>query len=207
MPPMGFLEDWIIPILVDYGLVAIFVTMALESACVPIPSEVVVPYGGFLAAQGHTQLWMVVLVATVANLVGSTVAYAAGRYGGRSLVLRYGRYVLMSPHHLDVADHWFQRRGQLTVFLTRMMPGVRTFISVPAGVARMPYGRFALYSFLGALPWNLALAYLGWVFGENWERLQESFSRYNLVFWVLLGLAIVAAVAWKWRAVRRSRAA
>lgn len=204
---MGFLEDWIIPILVDYGLVAIFVTMALESACVPIPSEVVVPYGGFLAAQGHTQLWMVVLVATVANLVGSTVAYAAGRYGGRSLVLRYGRYVLMSPHHLDVADHWFQRRGQLTVFLTRMMPGVRTFISVPAGVARMPYGRFALYSFLGALPWNLALAYLGWVFGENWERLQESFSRYNLVFWVLLGLAIVAAVAWKWRAVRRSRAA
>ncbi len=204
---MGFLEDWIIPILVDYGLVAIFVTMALESACVPIPSEVVVPYGGFLAAQGHTQLWMVVLVATVANLVGSTVAYAAGRYGGRSLVLRYGRYVLMSPHHLDVADHWFQRRGQLTVFLTRMMPGVRTFISVPAGVARMPYGRFALYSFLGALPWNLALAYLGWVFGENWERLQESFSRYNLVFWGLLGLAIVAAVAWKWRAVRRSRAA
>ncbi len=204
---MGFLEQWIIPVLVDYGLVAIFVTMTLESACIPIPSEVVVPYGGFLAAQGHTELWLVVLVATGANLTGSTIAYAAGRYGGRGVVLRYGRYVFVSPHHLDKAEQWFARRGQVTVFVTRMMPGIRTFISVPAGVGRMPYGRFALYSFLGALPWNLALAYLGWVFGANWDRLQGYFHRYNLVFFVLLGAAAAAAALWKWRALRRSRTA
>ena len=155
---MAFLQDWIIPFLVDYGLLAIFITMTLESACVPIPSEIVVPYGGVLAAQGHVTLWAVVVVATVANLVGSSIAYAAGRYGGRALVLRYGRYVFMSPHHLDVADRWFERRGEVTVFVTRMMPGVRTFISVPAGVARMPYVRFIVYSALGAFLWNLGLA-------------------------------------------------
>jgi membrane protein DedA with SNARE-associated domain len=210
---MGFLEEWIIPILEDYGLLAIFITMALESACVPIPSEIVVPYGGILAAQGHLPLdgipgiALVVLVATLANLTGSAVAYAAGRWGGRALVLKYGRYVLMSHHHLDMADRWFERRGQITVFLTRMMPGVRTFISVPAGVARMPFGRFALYSFLGAVPWNLALAYLGYALGQNWDRLQEYFHEYNLIFWAVLAAALAAVVLWKLRDMRNGRRA
>lgn len=204
---MGFLEDWIIPLLVDYGLVAIFISQTLESMCVPIPSEVVVPYGGFLAAQGHVALWEVVVVAIAANLLGSTIAYMAGRYGGRALVLRYGKYVFMSAHHLDVADRWFERRGEITVFLTRMMPGVRTFISVPAGVSRMPFARFALYSVLGATPWNVGLAYLGWVFGSNWERLQEWLHQYNLVFFAALAAFVAAAIVWKWRDLRKSRAA
>jgi membrane protein DedA with SNARE-associated domain len=203
---MSFLHQWIIPFLVDYGLLAIFITMTLESACIPIPSEVVVPYGGVLAAQGHVALWAVVLVATLANLVGSTIAYAAGRYGGRVLVLRYGRYVFLSEHHLDVADDWFARHGEITVCVTRMMPGVRTFISVPAGIARMPYVRFLVYSALGALPWNLALAYLGYLFGENWDHLQSVFNRWNRYFYVLLVLAVVAVVVWKWRDLRRKRA-
>ena len=203
---MGSLEHWLVQALTDYGLLAVFIAMILESACIPIPSEVVVPYGGFLAAQGHVALWQVILVATLANLIGSTLAYAAGRYGGRTLVVRYGRYVFISAHHLDQADEWFEKRGEMTVFVTRMMPGVRTFISVPAGVARMPYVRFAVYTFLGALPWNAALAYLGYAFGANWERLQEYFSRFNWIVWALLALALVAAVAWKWRAVRASRA-
>lgn len=201
---MGFIEDWIIPLLVDYGLVAIFISQTLESMCIPIPSEVVVPYGGFLAAQGHVALWQVVVVATAANLLGSTIAYAAGRYGGRAIFLRYGKYVLMSEHHLELADRWFERRGETTVFLTRMMPGVRTFISVPAGVSRMPYLRFAVYSALGAIPWNAALAYLGWVFGSNWERLQGLLHQYNLVIYAALALLVVAAVAWKWRDMRGS---
>lgn len=204
---MGFLEDWIVPLLVDYGLIAIFLSQTLESMCVPIPSEVVVPYGGFLAAQGHVALWEVVVVAIAANLLGSTIAYMAGRYGGRALVLRYGRYVFMSEHHLEVADRWFERRGEITVFLTRMMPGVRTFISVPAGVSRMPFVRFAVYSVLGATPWNFGLAYLGWVFGSNWEQLQEWLHQYNLVFFAALVVVVAAAIAWKWRDVRKSRAA
>lgn len=203
---LAWLEEWLMPLVADYGLLAVFVTMTLESACIPIPSEIVVPYAGFLAAQGYFPLWAVILVATVANLVGSTIAYAAGRYGGRDLVLRYGRYVFISRHHLEKADEWFERRGEVTVFATRMMPGVRTFISVPAGVSRMPFGRFAVYTFLGALPWNAALAYLGWLFGENWVLLQEQFSRFNLVVWVALGLALaVAVVAWKRRGSRNSR--
>lgn len=201
---MGFIEEWVIPILVEYGLVAIFITQTLESMCIPIPSEVVVPYGGFLAAQGHVELWQVIVAATAANLLGSTIAYAAGRYGGRTLFLRYGRYVLMSAHHLEVADRWFERRGEVTVFLTRMMPGIRTFISVPAGVSRMPFLRFAFYTALGSIPWNAALAYLGWLFGDNWELLQEWFHKYNVVFFVALAVVIAAAVVWKWREMRAS---
>ena len=152
--------------LTHYGLLIVFVTMVAESACIPIPSEVVVPYGGFLAAQGHTHLWMVIVVATVANLVGSSIAYAVGRYGGRALFVRYGRYVGVSAHHLDKADRWFVRYGPVTVFFTRMMPGVRTFISLPAGIAKMPVVKFLLYSLFGSVIWNTALAYLGYAAGK-----------------------------------------
>ncbi len=149
---MSFFENWLMPLLENYGLLIVFLTMVAESACIPIPSEIVVPYGGFLAAQGHTHLWMVIAVATVANLVGSRIAYAVGRYGGRALFLRYGRYVGAKEHHLEKAERWFERRGELTVFFTRMMPGVRTFISLPAGIVKMPVGKFLLYSFLGVDP-------------------------------------------------------
>jgi membrane protein DedA with SNARE-associated domain len=201
----AFFNDWLIPLLQNYGLLAIFITMTLESTCIPIPSEIVVPYGGLLAAQGHVQLWQVIVVATAANVLGSTIAYAAGRYGGRALFLRYGRYVLIRPHHLDVADRWFERRGQITVFLTRMMPGIRTFISVPAGISRMHFGKFLLYSMLGAIPWNAALAYLGWVFGANWDTLQGYFDRYNTVFYLALVAAVALVVGLWW--VRHKRKA
>ena len=203
---MAGFEEWIKTVLADYGLLAIFVTMALESACIPIPSEIVVPFGGFMAAQGEFPLWAVVVVATLANLVGSGIAYALGRYGGRAFFLRYGRYVFVSAHHLDKAEEWFDRRGEITVFLTRMMPGVRTFISVPAGIARMDLGKFFLYSFLGALPWNLALALLGYAFGENWDRLQALFGEFNRFFYLLLVLFAVAVGAWWWRKRGRARA-
>jgi membrane protein DedA with SNARE-associated domain len=201
----AFFNDWLIPLLQNYGLLAIFITMTLESTCIPIPSEIVVPYGGLLAAQGHVQLWQVIVVATAANVVGSTIAYAAGRYGGRALFLKYGRYVLIRPHHLDLADRWFERRGQITVFLTRMMPGIRTFISVPAGISRMHFGKFLLYSMLGAIPWNAALAYLGWVFGANWDTLQGYFDRYNTVFYLALVAAVALVVGLWW--VRHKRKA
>ncbi len=208
---MGFFENWLRPLLEDYGLIIVFVTMVAESACIPIPSEIVVPYGGFLAVQGHTHLWMVIVVATAANLVGSSIAYAVGRYGGRALFVKYGRYVGVRTHHLDKADRWFERRGEVTVFFTRMMPGVRTFISLPAGIAKMPVGRFLLYSLLGSIPWNAALAYLGYGAGkaageDPWGKLQEQFSRYNHIFYIVLGVVVVGLIAWGVWHWRRKRA-
>jgi len=213
---MGFFEDWLLPLLQDHGLLIVFVTMVAESACIPIPSEIVVPYGGFLAATGHTHVWAVIVVATLANAVGSGVAYVVGRYGGRTLFLKYGRYVLIQKHHLEKADRWFERRGELTVFFTRMMPGVRTFISLPAGIAKMPVGKFFFYSLLGSIPWNAALAYLGYAAGKaaggqeaNWDKLQEQFSRYDHIFYIVLGVVVVALATWgvvRWRR-RRARKA
>jgi len=210
---MGFFQNWLIPALEHHGLLIVFLTMVAESACIPIPSELVVPYGGFLAAQGHTQIWAVIVVATVANLVGSSIAYWVGRFGGRALFVKYGRYVLIRPHHIDKADDWFERRGQITVFFTRMMPGVRTFISLPAGIAKMPVGKFLLYSFLGSVPWNVALAFLGYGAGkaagpDPWGRLQDQFSRYNTIFYVALAVVVVGLIAWgvwRWRGRRAQR--
>jgi membrane protein DedA with SNARE-associated domain len=211
---MSFFQNWLIPLLENNALLIVFLTMVAESACIPIPSEIVVPYGGFLAAQGHTQLWMVIAVATLANLVGSSIAYGIGRFGGRILFVRYGRYVGVSGHHLDRADRWFLRYGPATVFFTRMMPGIRTFISLPAGIAKMPFAKFLIYSLFGSVIWNAGLAYLGYAAGkaageDPWGALQETFSRYNRVFYVALAVVVLALIGWgvwRWRK-RRNRVA
>ncbi len=201
------MTSWLINLLENYGLIIVFVTMIAESACIPIPSEVVVPFGGFLAAQGHTHLWMVIVVATLANLIGATIAYVVGLYGGRALFVRYGRYVGVRARHIEKADSWFERRGDVTVFFTRMMPGVRTFISLPAGIAKMPVVKFLLYSLAGSVIWNTALAYLGYGFykalgPDGWNKLQDAFSRYNKIWYVVLAAVVVAILAfavWRWR--------
>jgi membrane protein DedA with SNARE-associated domain len=199
------MSHWLIHLLDTYGLLIVFVTMVAESACIPIPSEVVVPYGGLVVSHHHGLVYVIIvvgLVATAANLVGSGIAYWVGRTGGRALFLRYGKYVLVTPHHLDRADSWFARRGQLTVFFTRMMPGVRTVISLPAGIAEMPFAKFLLYTFLGSIPWNFALAYLGYVFSSRWEDLQALFSRYNDIFYIVLAGVVIALIGWgiyRWR--------
>lgn len=202
---MTQLEAWATTFVENYGLLAIFVTMVLESAFIPIPSEVVVPLGGVLAAQGHVALWQVVVVATLANLVGSVIIYLVGLYGGRRLVVRYGRYVRLSERHLEAADRWFEHRGAWAVCLTRILPGVRSVISLPAGVARMPIHRFSLYTTIGSIPWNLALAYLGYLFGANWEQLQGYFRRYDLILYALVAFAVLAVIAWAWWHRRRAR--
>jgi membrane protein DedA with SNARE-associated domain len=203
---MSSLSNWLIHSLETYGLLIVLVTMVAESACIPIPSEVVVPYGGFLAANHHVSLWAVVVVAVVANAVGATIAYWVGRSGGRALFLRYGRYVLVSPHHLERADDWFRRRGPITVFFTRMMPGIRTFISLPAGIAKMPFRRFLLYTLLGSIPWNVGLAYLGYSFGANWDTLQSQFGRYNKVFYLAVAVVTVGLIGWGIVRLRRRAA-
>jgi membrane protein DedA with SNARE-associated domain len=192
-----------------FGYLGVFVLMVLESACVPVPSEVTMLFGGALASPSFAapgrelDLWTVALVGTAGNLLGSWLAYLAGAVGGRPLINRWGRYLLLTPHEIDRAHEWFERHGEAAVFFSRLLPVVRTFISLPAGVARMNFAKFTLYTILGCLPWSLALAFAGFKLGENWhvvDRIMRPFS-------LLLAVAFVVAAAW-WirRRLRQARA-
>jgi membrane protein DedA with SNARE-associated domain len=161
-------------VVADLGLAGVFILMLLESACIPIPSEATMLFAGFNVHQGEYSLVAVTLVGSIANLVGSWLAYAVGYYGRVDLIEKHGHRLLIKPHHLAVADRWFERHGDATVFFTRMLPIVRTFISLPAGVARMPFMRFSLLTFLGCLPWVFALAFIGEQVGANWTDWKDS---------------------------------
>jgi membrane protein DedA with SNARE-associated domain len=191
-----------------YGYVAIFLLMVLESACVPIPSEVTMLFAGalvsapFLAPEQQLDLVAVALVGAVGNLVGSWMAYWAGYAGGRPLVDRWGRYLLLRPHEIDRAHAWFARYGHEAVFFGRLLPVVRTFISLPAGVARMNFWKFSLYTLLGCLPWTFGLAFLGFKLGERWDEV-ERFLR--PVSWLVAVLVVAGVGWWIWSRVRSLR--
>jgi membrane protein DedA with SNARE-associated domain len=179
--------------------------MGIESACIPLPSEIIMPFSGYLVYTGRFNLLAVAIAGAIGCVVGSLVAYWVGMYGGRPFIEKYGRFVLISLHDLDMADRWFERRGELIVFASRLLPVIRTFIAFPAGVARMNLGRFTIYTFLGSLPWCLALAYVGQKLGEEWDKsdtLKTLFHRFDFV----IGLMIVFAAAWwVWRHLRDSK--
>lgn len=198
---MSAIHDLIVRSVGDWGYPAIFVLMTLESACIPIPSEVTMPVGGLLASSGRLDLWAAGLIGAVANLAGSLIAYAVGATGGRAIVLRWGRYVHIRRRDLDRAEEWFGTYGDRAVFWSRLLPVVRTFISLPAGAARMQLGRFCVYSFLGCLPWSLGLAYGGFVLGRNWEKLTGNIERAALV---VVGLVVAAVAVLVVRARRRA---
>ncbi len=199
---MDIVRDLITQALGDWGYLAIFLLMALESACIPIPSEITMPFGGLLAQSGKLDFWLVGLVGAVANLVGSWAAYAVGATGGRTVALRYGRYVRLRPHDLDRAEEWFGRYGDAAIFWSRLLPVVRTFISLPAGTARMPIARFSAYTLLGCLPWSYGLAWGGFVLGQNWELLA---SNVELAAYVIAGLVVVGVLVWYVRRRRKAR--
>ena len=192
-----------------YGYAAIFLLMVLESACVPIPSEVTMLFGGalvsapFLAPEQQLNLVAVALVGAVANLAGSWLAYWAGYVGGRPLVDRWGRYLLLRPHEIDRAHAWFDRYGHEAVFFGRLLPVVRTFISLPAGVARMNFWKFSLYTLLGCLPWTFGLAFLGYKLGERWEQVERFIQPFS---WLIAVLVVAGVAWWVWRRVRYLRA-
>ncbi len=191
------------------GYLAVFVLMVLESACVPIPSEVTMLFGGalasagFVAFGGHQLNFVAVgLVGTLGNLVGSWLAYWVGSIGGRPVVDRFGRYLLIRPHEVDRAHAWFDQRGEVAVFLSRLLPVVRTFISLPAGIARMSFGKFTLYTLLGCLPWTFALAGIGYALGQRWTKAENVLKP---VGWLVLAAIAIGAVVWvarRWTQVR-----
>src|SRR4051812_11365708 len=191
------LAHWVQDQVAAHGLQAIFVLMVLESACVPIPSEVTMIYAGYLVSQGDLVFWQAVLVGTVANLIGSWIAWGVGFYGVDYALLRFGH----AQRHLAQAQRWFERYGDPVVFFSRMVPVVRTFISLPAGIARMPFVRFSVLTALGCLPWCILLVTIGDVAGSNWHQWEQRL--HLLDYPVLIGL--VALVGW-WLLRRRRRA-
>ncbi|SRR5579883_40956 len=192
---ISVLSIYIVAVISKGGYGGILLLMAIESACIPLPSEVIMPFSGYLVHTGRFNLIWVATVGAVGCNLGSLVAYYIGYYGGRPLVERYGSYILLSRKELDWADHFFARYGDRTVFISRLLPVVRTFIALPAGIARMPQLRFHIYTFVGSWPWCLALAYVGMRLGEKWDtdpRLKMWFHRFDAV----IAIALLAAAAW-----------
>jgi membrane protein DedA with SNARE-associated domain len=194
--------SWIVSAISASGYAGLVGLMALESACIPLPSEIIMPFAGYLASTDRFTLLGAAVAGAVGCNLGSTAAYLVGAYGGRAAVLRWGGYVLLNRSELDRVDRFFERYGSASVFIARLLPIVRTFISLPAGVARMPLARFEIYTLVGSFPWCVALAYLGFRLGTAWNTnpaVGRFFQRFD---WVVVGL-ILAAFAWL--IYRRSR--
>lgn len=180
------------------GYVAIFLLMVAESACIPIPSEVTMLVAGALAASGKLELGAVIAVGTIGNVVGSYIAWLVGRTGGRAVLGRFGRLIMLRDADVDRAEVWFERHGEAAVFFGRLVPVVRTFISLPAGVAEMPPVRFGLYTLLGSLPWTAALAAAGYAVGDNWHSIESGFKTATYVVAALAIVAIAAFFVWRY---------
>lgn len=180
----------VISVISGMGYGGVVLLMGLESACIPLPSEVIMPFAGYLVSTGRFSLQAVAIAGAIGCLLGSYVAYFVGATGGRQAFERYGRFVLISPHELEVADHFFDRWGSVTVFAARLLPVIRTFIAFPAGLSRMGLWRFSIYTLLGSYPWCLALAFAGMKLGEHWRNLAPYFHRFDNVVAVLLLVAV-----------------
>jgi len=186
--------EFITGLISSWGYAGIFVTMTLESALIPIPSEVVIPFAGFLAYMGEMNIWLIVLVSSLANLTGSIIAYEIGKYLGRGFIERYGKYVLLNMDHLKLVEGWFEKYGSVTVFFSRLLPLVRTVNALPAGIGKMNFPKFCLYTFIGSIPWNLALVLVGYVLKENWSIL-EKYSLYIDILAVFVAAAVIFYIA------------
>ena len=197
------LVDFAVNVVGDLGLAGIFVLMLLESACIPIPSEATMLFAGFNVANGEYSLFAATAAGVLGNLAGSWIAYGVGYFGRVEWVEKHGHKIFVKPEHIQWADRWFQRHGEATVFFTRMLPIVRTFISLPAGVARMPFWRFTIFTLLGCIPWVFALTFIGKQAGDNWEKWKNNLHYLDYA----VAAAIVLGVIWLVVRARRRRAA
>ncbi len=201
----GFLAQAIISVLSRAGYAGLAGLMAIESACVPLPSEIILPFAGYLVFLGRMNLFLVASVGAIGCNIGSEIAYEVGRYGGRPTVERWGKYLLITGEDLEQADRFFRRFGNIAVLIARMLPVVRTFIAFPAGMSGMHRLRFHLYTFIGSWPWCLLLAYVGMLLGDKWgsdPRLQEAFHYADYIIGVVAALFVARFVWARWRARR-----
>jgi membrane protein DedA with SNARE-associated domain len=207
---LSFIDQIVIPFLTALydavGYVGVLVAMAIESAMIPLPSELILPFAGFQVSNAAAvepltgspwSFWIVVIVATIGNTLGSLIAYAIGAYGGRPFLERFGRYLLIRPHEIELAERFFERHGAATVFIGRLLPIVRTFVSFPAGVARMPLGRFIVYSTAGALPWSIALVFAGVQLGANWEDIRHALQPFDLLIAAIVIVGVLTFILWR----------
>jgi membrane protein DedA with SNARE-associated domain len=207
---LQFIDDVVIPFLNTLygavGYIGVMLAMAIESAMIPLPSELILPYAGFLVSDPSQlepltgspwNFWIVVVFGTIGNTLGSLVAYAIGAWGGRPFLERYGRYLLIRQHEIEVGERFFQRHGNVTVFVGRLLPIVRTFISFPAGVARMPVLPFVLYSTAGAFLWSALLVYAGTVLGANWLEIRHALQPFDLAIAVGVVVLFIGLVWWR----------
>lgn len=207
---LAFIDQIVIPFLNSlYGAVGylgVLAAMMIESAMIPLPSELILPYAGFLISDPSQlepltgqpwSFWIVVVVGTLGNTLGSLIGYGIGAWGGRPFLERYGRYLLIRPHEIELAEHFFARYGSITVFLTRLMPVVRTFISFPAGVAHMNLGKFVVYSTAGAFFWSTLLVWAGVQLGANWADIRHFLQPYDTLMLVLVVAAVALFVWWR----------
>lgn len=190
---LEFLGQYIIQLIQSTGYAGIFVLMALESALIPIPSEITMPFSGFLASRGELSFALIVIVGTLANLTGSLVAYVIGYLLEETVLLgliqKYGKFVLLSTHEYHRAERWFRKYGDKIIFISRLLPGVRTVISLPAGVFRMDIKKFVIYTTIGCLIWSIFLTYVGFALGENWTSIEQYFRKFEFL---IVGVFILA---------------
>jgi len=184
------------------GYLGVVFLMAIESACIPLPSEVIMPFSGFLVASGQFNLWLSALAGTAGNVLGSLIAWWVGRVGGRPLVEKYGKWILISHRDLDRADHWFSKYGEWAILISRLLPVVRTFISFPAGIAKMKFWKFTAFTAVGAFPFVLFLAWLGEQLGKNWESIRQYFRGAD---YLILAIIILGIGLWVWKHLRERR--
>lgn len=199
---LATLHHFVVTVISALGYPGVALLMGIESACIPLPSELIMPYAGFLVHVGRFNLWLAALAGAIGCNLGSVIAYEIGFYGGRPLVEKFGRVIWLSRHELDMAERLFLRHGGITILISRMLPVVRTFIALPAGVARMPRARFHLYTFIGSFPWCLGLAYVGLLLGEKWDtdpRLKMWFHRFDAVILAVLIVGTVWFFYTRWK--------
>ncbi len=194
------LSNFAISLIQSLGYWGVFIGMTLESACIPLPSEIIMTFSGYVVWQGNTNMTLlgITLVGAVANLFGSLIAYYVGLIGGRPVLEKYGKYILITHSNLERADKWFERYGYEAVFISRMLPGIRTFISLPAGIAHMDIKKFIIYTFIGCLPWTFALGYIGVLLGPHWDLIESYFHILDIV--VIIGvIGFIAYIIYKYK--------
>ncbi|HJT09640.1 MAG TPA: DedA family protein [Candidatus Nitrosotalea sp.] len=188
---LSSLTNFIIQTISNSGYLGVFLLMVAESALIPIPSEVIMPFSGYLVSTGKFSIIPVIIAGSVGNLVGSLIAYAVGMYLGRGFVLKYGKYVLLKKSHLEISESYFKKYGDVSTFISRLLPAIRTYVSLPAGVAKMNLKRFVAFTFIGSVIWNTTLTFIGLKLGQQWESIRKYSNYFDVLVIAIVIIAII----------------